>query len=307
MAAGEPGLSRSATPSRGHPQKREPYFDVDRLDHDLGTIRDWAVPRSGDEPCPVHPNDTADPPPLRQLPPAGESLDAAPHASPPEPLTVRGQGAHSLPQERRPASAQPSRPDAHLRAHAAPQPSCRSTVRRASIPSRAWSSPCRCRWASSAARKSWNWNSTKPLPPEDVHARLARQTPPGLDILSVRRIDPQDQRPGRRLSYRAARAGGAPAGPGRRIAEVLAARECWIERHRPHRASRTPARCAIRSSLSLRIVDRGSCDRGPCKPEPSRSATRDPLPSGPDPGNGSAASDAVRDGPPRRSAGPPGT
>ena len=64
------------------------------------------------------------------------------------------QGSHPLPQRRRPAPGQPSRPDARLRAHAPPRRTSRSTSPRASIPSRAWSSPCRWPWASSAATKS---------------------------------------------------------------------------------------------------------------------------------------------------------
>src|SRR4051794_11432333 len=31
----------------------------------------------------------------------------------------------------------------------------------------------------------------RPLPPEEVHDRLARQAPPGLEILATRRIDPR--------------------------------------------------------------------------------------------------------------------
>jgi radical SAM-linked protein len=73
------------------------------------------------------------------------------------------------------------------------------------------------------------------LPPEDVHARLSRQAPPGLEILSLRRIPPRAGAQVRRLCYRlplpASRAGDARA----RAAEVLAAPERFVERTRPPR------------------------------------------------------------------------
>jgi radical SAM-linked protein len=71
------------------------------------------------------------------------------------------------------------------------------------------------------------------LPLEDIHARLTRQTPPGLEILSVRRIPLKVNAQVRRLAY------ALPVPVERlpdlrsRIAEVLAAQECWIDRHRP--------------------------------------------------------------------------
>jgi hypothetical protein len=76
------------------------------------------------------------------------------------------------------------------------------------------------------------------LPPEEIHERLARQAPPGLDILSIRRIDFRTTAHVRRACYRIAvppeRSANLPEG----IASLLASAECWIERTRG--AWRTP-------------------------------------------------------------------
>ena len=83
------------------------------------------------------------------------------------------------------------------------------------------------------------------LPPEEVRDRLVRQAPPGLEILSLRRIDFKagaqvafadlSDRPSRRARRR------RPPGA---AAEVLAAPECWAERTRP-----TPRRVDLRPWL----------------------------------------------------------
>jgi len=97
------------------------------------------------------------------------------------------------------------------------------------------------------------------LPPEEIHVRLARQTPPGLDILSVRRINPKVNAQVCRLSY----AVGVPAERlpdlSRRIADVMASPECGIDRHRPH--SRKPGRrLDVRPFLAdLRIMQNAEC------------------------------------------------
>jgi radical SAM-linked protein len=73
------------------------------------------------------------------------------------------------------------------------------------------------------------------IPPEEVRRRLAEQAPPGLEILSVEPISARTTGHPRRLGYR------APLPPGRaegllgRIAAVMAAAECWVERTRPQR------------------------------------------------------------------------
>jgi radical SAM-linked protein len=92
------------------------------------------------------------------------------------------------------------------------------------------------------------------LPVEEIEERLRRQAPPGLGIVSVRRIDPKASAQVQGLSYAvdvpaervvgpASRRSSSPqtgetpvppAGDLRaRIAEVLAAAECWWERARP--------------------------------------------------------------------------
>ncbi len=72
------------------------------------------------------------------------------------------------------------------------------------------------------------------LPLDEIHSRLTHQTPPGLDIVSVRQIPLKATAQVRRLAYGvrvpAERLADLPC----RIAEVLAAPECWIDRHRPH-------------------------------------------------------------------------
>lgn len=95
------------------------------------------------------------------------------------------------------------------------------------------------------------------LPTEEVQARLARQAPPGLEILSVRRIDPKVNAQVCRLAY-AVRvpAERLPELP-RRIADVLAAGECWIDRHRPH-SRQAPRRLDVRPFLAdLKLVSGG--------------------------------------------------
>ncbi len=73
------------------------------------------------------------------------------------------------------------------------------------------------------------------LPAEEVRDRLARQAPAGLEILSVKRIDPKVTAHVRRVCYR------LPVPPEQvselptRVAALLATPECWIERTRPHR------------------------------------------------------------------------
>jgi radical SAM-linked protein len=72
------------------------------------------------------------------------------------------------------------------------------------------------------------------LSPEDIHGRLATQAPPGLEILSVRRIAVHVNAQVCRLAYSVAVPADRLDELSRRNAEVLAARECWIDRHRPH-------------------------------------------------------------------------
>src|SRR5215831_14809955 len=57
----------------------------------------------------------------------------------------------------------------------------------------------------------------QPVEPREIHARLARQAPAGLEILEVRRVDPKAGAHVRRATYRI----------------TLPADHCWVERTRP--------------------------------------------------------------------------
>src|SRR5207249_11558056 len=73
----------------------------------------------------------------------------------------------------------------------------------------------------------------EPLEPAEVERRLAEQMPPGLEILSVRRIAPKAAVQVRRAGYRVRVPTERLAELPERIAALLAAPECWIERARP--------------------------------------------------------------------------
>ena len=87
------------------------------------------------------------------------------------------------------------------------------------------------------------------LPTEAVQARLARQAPPGLEILSVRRIDPKVNAQVCRLAYAVRVPAERLPELSRRIAELLSAGECWIGRHRPH-SRQAPRRLDVRPFLA---------------------------------------------------------
>jgi radical SAM-linked protein len=71
------------------------------------------------------------------------------------------------------------------------------------------------------------------LAPQEVHDRLCSEVPPGLRILSVDRIDGRTTAHVRQVCYRMNV--GRVDGPEieRRITNLLASSECWIERNRP--------------------------------------------------------------------------
>lgn len=71
------------------------------------------------------------------------------------------------------------------------------------------------------------------LSPEELRERLARQAPPGLDILSVRRIDVKTTAQVRCAAYQIAVPANLRPGLEERIAALKAAEHCWIERTRP--------------------------------------------------------------------------
>jgi radical SAM-linked protein len=73
------------------------------------------------------------------------------------------------------------------------------------------------------------------VPPEEVHARLAARAVPGLDVLSVRRVESRKAAQVRRVTYRVALPPGREAGLPERITAVLASAECPVERTRPEK------------------------------------------------------------------------
>jgi radical SAM-linked protein len=73
------------------------------------------------------------------------------------------------------------------------------------------------------------------VPPEEVRERILRQTPPGLAILDVRRIPPKTSAHVRALCYGVRLPVERLPAVRERIAGVMAAPECWVERTRPPR------------------------------------------------------------------------
>jgi radical SAM-linked protein len=73
------------------------------------------------------------------------------------------------------------------------------------------------------------------LPPEEIQARLSEHAPPGLDILSVRRIDRRTRAQVRRVCYRLPIPPERLAGLPDRVAALLAAPRCIVQRFRERR------------------------------------------------------------------------
>jgi radical SAM-linked protein len=113
-----------------------------------------------------------------------------------------------------------------------------------------------------------------PLGPEAIHAALARQAPPGLTILSVRRIDARLGGQPRRVCYRLPLPPSSLPGLPERVQALLAAPECWVQRDRPQ-----PRRLDLRPYLhDLRLIadcglPNADCNGGGAEPGP-------PVPSG---------------------------
>ncbi len=78
----------------------------------------------------------------------------------------------------------------------------------------------------------------------ELHARLSRQAPPGMDILSVRRIDRRTRAQVRAVTYRLALPPGRGTDLPARFAALREAPECWVERTRPE-----PRRINVRPYL----------------------------------------------------------
>jgi radical SAM-linked protein len=83
------------------------------------------------------------------------------------------------------------------------------------------------------------------VPLEELQERLRQQAPPGLELLSLRRIAPKMGAQVRRLTYRLLVPAERTASLTQRIADILAAEECWVERQRP-----SPRQVNVRPFLS---------------------------------------------------------
>src|SRR5262249_6734386 len=71
------------------------------------------------------------------------------------------------------------------------------------------------------------------LTAEEVRSRLAAQAPPGMEILSARRIAPRVTAQVRRATYRVAVPATRRATLPARAADLLTAKELWVARERP--------------------------------------------------------------------------
>jgi radical SAM-linked protein len=92
---------------------------------------------------------------------------------------------------------------------------------------------------------------SEPIEPDDVSRRLTAQMPPGLEIDSVRRIALNCTAQVRRAGYRVAVPAERSQELSQHIEQLLATKECWVERTRP-----SPRRLNLRPFISeLRIND----------------------------------------------------
>jgi radical SAM-linked protein len=107
------------------------------------------------------------------------------------------------------------------------------------------------------------------LAPEEIHARLARQAPPGLEIRSVRPIDPRARAWVVAVTYR------VPVHPPHhpelraRMEALLDAPECWIERTRPQkrRINLRPYLRGLRLEADSLEIDLWVTPTGAARPE----------------------------------------
>ncbi|HZT83262.1 MAG TPA: TIGR03936 family radical SAM-associated protein [Gemmataceae bacterium] len=91
---------------------------------------------------------------------------------------------------------------------------------------------------------------TEPLDPEEVRARLAAEAPPGLEILSARRIDRRTTGQPRRVEYRVALPPDRAAGLSGPVTDLMNAAEAWVERTKP-----PPRRVNVRPYLdAVRVL-----------------------------------------------------
>jgi radical SAM-linked protein len=73
------------------------------------------------------------------------------------------------------------------------------------------------------------------IPPEEIHSRMTARSVPGLDILSVQRVESRRAAQVRRVTYRVPFPAERETGLPERIAALLAAPACPIERLRPEK------------------------------------------------------------------------
>jgi radical SAM-linked protein len=90
---------------------------------------------------------------------------------------------------------------------------------------------------------------TEEVPAVEIRLRLDRQAPAGLEIKSVRRIDPKAHGQPCHVCYRVQVPAEHVSALPRRMSELLSAAEYWIERTRPH--PRRINLCAFVTDLRL--------------------------------------------------------
>jgi radical SAM-linked protein len=109
----------------------------------------------------------------------------------------------------------------------------------------------------------------QPLSADEVRERLANQSPTGLRILSVHRIDGRTTAHVHQVCYRVSLGQFDRAEIERRSAALLAASECWIERTRPEtrRVDLRPYLVEIRLQDGFLEMDLRVTPRGTARPE----------------------------------------
>jgi radical SAM-linked protein len=97
------------------------------------------------------------------------------------------------------------------------------------------------------------------LPLDELRRRLTAQCPPGLELLSFRRIEARTTAQVKALTYRIALPPERVAAVQERVGAILAATECWVERTRPP-VRRVDLRAFVRD---LRITGQAGGGRQP--------------------------------------------
>jgi radical SAM-linked protein len=107
------------------------------------------------------------------------------------------------------------------------------------------------------------------LGPEVVRERLNRSAPPGLEILSARRIDHRTTAHVSRVSYQLPVPAERQDGLAERLAALLASSHCWLERHRPRRRriDLRPFLVDLRLEANSLVLDLAVTATGTARPE----------------------------------------